>query len=224
MTPSSAGARFRAALAAEKPLQVPGATTAYHALLAEQSGFKALYLSGGGVAAGETRGQASIKYFFTVTGPSGPVSLLYDTGAEIRLGRDGIAEKLGRLDEILSALGPNGIAATRIIHLDGPAKDRIPIRLAESEPSEGTGPLAIVPASSLATAKPGASGNSARPPATGGAKAPAKAAAAAPPHPLALPQMVKKSTAAHNPAIPGKRPVPAASVAAAASSEDLDTD
>jgi len=52
MTPSSAGARFRAALAAEKPLQVPGATTAYHALLAEQSGFKALYLSGGGVAAG----------------------------------------------------------------------------------------------------------------------------------------------------------------------------
>jgi methylisocitrate lyase len=52
MTPASAGARFRAALAAEKPLQVPGATTAYHALLAEQSGFKALYLSGGGVAAG----------------------------------------------------------------------------------------------------------------------------------------------------------------------------
>jgi len=52
MTAASAGARFRAALAAEKPLQVPGATTAYHALLAEQSGFKALYLSGGGVAAG----------------------------------------------------------------------------------------------------------------------------------------------------------------------------
>jgi methylisocitrate lyase len=48
----SAGARFRAALAAEKPLQVPGVICAYHALLAEQSGFKALYLSGGGVAAG----------------------------------------------------------------------------------------------------------------------------------------------------------------------------
>ncbi|HET7098153.1 MAG TPA: methylisocitrate lyase [Casimicrobiaceae bacterium] len=52
MTHASAGARFRAALAAEKPLQIPGAICAYHALLAERSGFKALYLSGGGVAAG----------------------------------------------------------------------------------------------------------------------------------------------------------------------------
>ncbi len=52
MTQPSAGARFRAAVAAEKPLQVPGAICAYHALLAERSGFKALYLSGGGVAAG----------------------------------------------------------------------------------------------------------------------------------------------------------------------------
>jgi methylisocitrate lyase len=52
MAQPSAGARFRAALAAEKPLQVPGAICAYHALLAERSGFKALYLSGGGVAAG----------------------------------------------------------------------------------------------------------------------------------------------------------------------------
>ncbi len=49
---ASPGARFRAALAAERPLQVPGAICAYHALLAERSGFKALYLSGGGVAAG----------------------------------------------------------------------------------------------------------------------------------------------------------------------------
>jgi methylisocitrate lyase len=44
--------RFRAALAAEVPLQVPGAICAYHAILAEKSGFRALYLSGGGVAAG----------------------------------------------------------------------------------------------------------------------------------------------------------------------------
>jgi methylisocitrate lyase len=49
---ASAGARFRAALAAERPLQVPGAICAYHALLAERSGFRAIYLSGGGVAAG----------------------------------------------------------------------------------------------------------------------------------------------------------------------------
>jgi len=52
MPPSSAGARFRAAIAAERPLQVPGAICAYHAILAERSGFKAIYLSGGGVAAG----------------------------------------------------------------------------------------------------------------------------------------------------------------------------
>lgn len=48
----SAGARFRAALTAEKPLQVIGAINAYHARLAERTGFKAIYLSGGGVAAG----------------------------------------------------------------------------------------------------------------------------------------------------------------------------
>ena len=52
MSTLSAGARFRAALAAERPLQVPGATCAYHAILAEKSGFRAIYLSGGGVAAG----------------------------------------------------------------------------------------------------------------------------------------------------------------------------
>ncbi len=52
MTTISAGAEFRAAVAAETPLQVPGAICAYHAILAEKTGFKAIYLSGGGVAAG----------------------------------------------------------------------------------------------------------------------------------------------------------------------------
>lgn len=51
-TLTSAGARFRQALAQEKPLQIIGAINAYHALLATQTGYKALYLSGGGVAAG----------------------------------------------------------------------------------------------------------------------------------------------------------------------------
>ena len=49
---TSAGARFRAAINAEKPLQIIGAINAYHALLATQTGYKAIYLSGGGVAAG----------------------------------------------------------------------------------------------------------------------------------------------------------------------------
>ena len=51
-TSSSAGARFRAALAQEKPLQVIGAINAYHARMASQVGYRAIYLSGGGVAAG----------------------------------------------------------------------------------------------------------------------------------------------------------------------------
>ncbi|HET7810068.1 MAG TPA: methylisocitrate lyase [Steroidobacteraceae bacterium] len=49
--PLTAGAKFRAALAAEKPLQVVGAINAYAARMAEATGFRALYLSGGGVAA-----------------------------------------------------------------------------------------------------------------------------------------------------------------------------
>ena len=48
----SAGRRFREALAQEQPLQVIGAINANHALLAKRVGFRALYLSGGGVAAG----------------------------------------------------------------------------------------------------------------------------------------------------------------------------
>ena len=49
MTP---GQKFREALAAEKPLQIPGAINANHALLVKRAGFRAMYLSGGGVAAG----------------------------------------------------------------------------------------------------------------------------------------------------------------------------
>jgi methylisocitrate lyase len=49
-SPLSPGARFRAALAAERPLQIAGAINAYAALLAQRAGFRALYLSGAGVA------------------------------------------------------------------------------------------------------------------------------------------------------------------------------
>jgi len=48
---ASPGARFRAAVAQEQPLQVVGAITAYAARMAQRTGFKAIYLSGGGVAA-----------------------------------------------------------------------------------------------------------------------------------------------------------------------------
>ena len=50
-TRDSAGQAFRAAVAAESPLQVMGAITAYAGLMARRTGYKALYLSGGGVAA-----------------------------------------------------------------------------------------------------------------------------------------------------------------------------
>jgi len=52
MSATSAGRRFRDALAAEQPLQIPGALNANHALLARHAGYRAIYLSGGGVAAG----------------------------------------------------------------------------------------------------------------------------------------------------------------------------
>src|SRR4029077_6236994 len=51
----SAGAKFRKALAGEKPLQIIGAINANHALMAKRVGYKAIYLSGGGVAAGSPR-------------------------------------------------------------------------------------------------------------------------------------------------------------------------
>jgi methylisocitrate lyase len=50
MSAASAGARFRAALAQERPLQVVGTINAYSALLAKRAGFRAIYLSGAGVA------------------------------------------------------------------------------------------------------------------------------------------------------------------------------
>lgn len=51
-TQHSAGLQFRKAMQSESPLQIVGAINANHALLATQAGFKAIYLSGGGVAAG----------------------------------------------------------------------------------------------------------------------------------------------------------------------------
>jgi methylisocitrate lyase len=48
----SAGARLRAAVSEAQPVQIVGATNAYHALMAERVGYRALYVSGGGVSAG----------------------------------------------------------------------------------------------------------------------------------------------------------------------------
>ena len=50
--PTTAGARLRSAITIERPLQIIGAINAFHARMAERVGYRALYLSGGGVAAG----------------------------------------------------------------------------------------------------------------------------------------------------------------------------
>jgi methylisocitrate lyase len=52
MKPESAGAKFKSVLQEEKPLQIVGTINANHALLAKRAGYRAIYLSGGGVAAG----------------------------------------------------------------------------------------------------------------------------------------------------------------------------
>src|SRR3954470_23981279 len=52
LEPATAGAKFRKAVADEKPLQIIGTINANHALMAKRVGFRAVYLSGGGVAAG----------------------------------------------------------------------------------------------------------------------------------------------------------------------------
>lgn len=59
--------------------------------------------------------------------------VLYDGGAEIRLGRGDYTDKLERLDRILAGLpafGAHGPASLQVVHLDGPNRDRVPIRLA----------------------------------------------------------------------------------------------
>src|SRR5213075_3543053 len=52
MSSVSPGKRFRTALGEESPLQVPGTICAYHAVMAKRAGYRAIYLSGGGVASG----------------------------------------------------------------------------------------------------------------------------------------------------------------------------
>jgi cell division septal protein FtsQ len=59
--------------------------------------------------------------------------VLYDGGAEIRLGRGDYTDKLERLDRILAGLptfGAHGLASLQTVHLDGPNRDRVPVRLA----------------------------------------------------------------------------------------------
>jgi cell division protein FtsQ len=59
--------------------------------------------------------------------------LLLEGGGEIRLGRGDWTEKLARFDRILGGLGPRGPAGIEVVYLDGPAADRVTVRLATDE-------------------------------------------------------------------------------------------
>src|SRR5947209_3409125 len=109
---SSPGARFHAAVAAEQPLQVVGTINAYCALLAERAGFRALYLSGAGVA-NASSGRPD-DHFVIMAGTDahateGLAAAIDRSRAYVEAGADMIfAEALTTLDEyreFTSALG-----------------------------------------------------------------------------------------------------------------------
>jgi cell division protein FtsQ len=196
--------------------------------------------AGVGLGAPRRRGARPALSEIHIDPRSGFSLFFYDGGAEVRLGRDRIAEKLARLDQILLALGPRGLASLRVVHLDGTAEDRIPIRLAEpadaaGEPSSpASGPALATrpsgkPAATAGKGGPTRSKSPATPPKPGliGTKPAVAGSPAAPksaaPRPLSAGQEVKKSTATHNPVISGRRaavtpPTPATTA------PDLDTD
>ncbi len=137
--PASAGAKFRAAVAAEKPLQVVGAINAYAALLAEHSGFRALYLSGGGVAAsscgipdlGITTLEDVLVDARRITDVTGlPLLVDIDTGW-------GGAFNIARA---VRALTRAGVAAVHIEDQAGPASRRCTSRTRSCRSAAATGP------------------------------------------------------------------------------------
>src|SRR5690625_7408088 len=99
--PASPGALFRKALQEEQPLQVIGAINANHALLAKRAGFHAIYLSGGGVAAG------------SLGMPALGINTLDDVLTDIRRITD--VCDLPRLVDIDTGFGPSAFNVDRTI-------------------------------------------------------------------------------------------------------------
>src|SRR5260221_3262829 len=98
MTP---GAKFRQALKEEKPLQVVGAINAYHAILAKASGYKAIYISFGVVAAG------------SLGVPDLSISNLDDALTDVRRITD--ARELPLMDGVDTGLGPTAVDVARTV-------------------------------------------------------------------------------------------------------------
>ena len=100
---STPGSRFRAALTDEKPLQVIGAINAYTARMAERVGFKALYVSGGGVAAN------------SLGMPDLAISTLESPRSARRIGRDASAASAPEC-RLGAAERPRACVSTRSAH------------------------------------------------------------------------------------------------------------
>lgn len=124
-----------------------GVREASEAVFREAIGLQAAYKHPDSLAlARQTRSHVSRPALSEIhINPRNGFSLFFlDGGGEIRLGLGDMSEKLARLDEVLNELGPKGIAALQVMHLDGPASDRVPLRLtppavAEDAPdSKGT--------------------------------------------------------------------------------------
>ncbi|WP_422126893.1 methylisocitrate lyase [Thioalkalivibrio sulfidiphilus] len=95
------GARLRQAVQEETPLQVMGAINAYHATLAEQTGYRALYLSGGGVAAG------------SLGLPDLGISTLHDVLEDVR--RITYVTELPLLVDVDTGFGPSAFNIARTV-------------------------------------------------------------------------------------------------------------
>jgi len=127
-------AAFREALALYAAYQHPDSlAAARHGTASAASGG-----NGGPARAAGTSGRPALSEIH-IDPRNGFSLFLYDGSGAIRLGRGDIADKLARVDEILADLGPTGLSALQVMHLDGPTSDRVPVRFAHPpEPSVAT--------------------------------------------------------------------------------------
>ena len=142
MTP---GQKFRAALAAEKPLQVAGTLNAYAALLAERAGFRALYLSGAGVA--------NHSYGLPDTGQTGLADVLIDTRRIThRVTLPLLVDIDTGWDDPAAAVREMAAAGAAAVHLE----DQVPAKLCGHLPGKHLVPTAemVARVKSAVTGKP----------------------------------------------------------------------
>ncbi|MDI1335407.1 MAG: methylisocitrate lyase [Lacunisphaera sp.] len=143
MTP---GQKFRAALAAEKPLQLAGTINAYAALLAERAGFRALYVSGAGVA--------NHSYGLPDTGQTELADVLIDVRRITRrVGLPLLVDIDTGWDDPATAVREMAAAGAAAVHLE----DQVPAKLCGHLPGKHLVPTAemVARVQSAVSGKPG---------------------------------------------------------------------